>query len=190
MLLLRMAEMLPSFNKDIGRKRLYVHTRGIGINSGDSILLALGVKERLEASVVSDAINTASRVEGLNKFYKTQLLITESVYKGLTSPEKYLIRLIDKVILKGKVGGTGIYEVKPLPTGEVLESERLYYTLYAEAFAFYEKGDFTKAEAAFKSCLEKKNDDAVAKLQMERCIEFQKSGVPQGWDGTYALREK
>ena len=187
---LAMAEILPSFNKEMEEKGFTAISVGIGINMGDSILLALGEEERLEASVISDAINTASRVEGLNKFYKTELLITESVYKGLASPEKYLIRLIDKVILKGKTGGTGIYEVKPLPAGEVLESERLYYALYAEAFAFYEKGDFTKAEAAFKSCLEKKPDDTVVKLQMERCIEFQKSGTPEGWDGTYTLREK
>ena len=112
------------------------------------------------------------------------------MYRQLPHPEKYLIRLVDKVILKGKAVGTSIFEVKPLPPGEILQSEQLYYTLYAEAFSFYERGDFTKAESTFKLCLQKKPEDTVAKLLMERCIDFQKSGAPQGWDGTLTLKEK
>ena len=71
---LAMTQALPRFNKEIEEKGYAPVSVGIGINTGEAMLLALGEKERLEASVVSDAINTASRVEGLNKYYKTQAL--------------------------------------------------------------------------------------------------------------------
>src|SRR5262249_35052638 len=64
---LEMLQLLPRFNEKITEKGFAPVSVGIGINTGEAMLLALGVKERLEASVVSDAINTASRVEGLNK---------------------------------------------------------------------------------------------------------------------------
>lgn len=187
---LAMIEALPRFNKEIQEKGFASVTVGIGINTGDAMLCALGEEERLEASVVSDAINTASRVEGLNKFYKTHLLISETVFRQLTEPDKYLIRLVDKVRLKGKSVGTKIYEVKPLPQGEELKAELLYYQLYAEAFSFYEKGDFVQAQSQFNACLEKKPDDAVVKLLISRCLDFLKTGAPQGWDGTVTLSEK
>lgn len=187
---LAMIEALPRFNKEIQDKGFKHVSVGIGINTGDAMLCALGEKERLEASVVSDAINTASRIEGLNKFYKTQLLISESVYQQLTDPDKYLIRLVDKVRLKGKTVGTRIYEIKPLPSGEALEAERLYYTRYKEAFALYEKGDFAQAEAAFRACLEQRPGDDVVKLLLGRCLDFIKTGTPEGWDGTVTLSEK
>lgn len=185
-----MIQMVPKFNEEVERMGFSPITIGIGINTGEAMIIALGVKERMDASVVSDTINTASRVEGLNKFYKTQLLISESVYQQLTHPEKYLIRMVDKVILKGKHVGKGIYEVSPLPPKKALQNERRYIALFNEAFVSYAKGDFKKAELSFKLCLQQKPSDAAAQLLLERCVNFQKVGAPEGWDGTYTLKEK
>ena len=187
---LAMTNVLPRFNQEIQEKGFSSISLGIGINTGDAMLCALGEKERMEPRVISDVINTASRVEGLNKLYKTQILISEWVYQKLSDPNKYLIRQVDKVKLKGKTIGSRIYEVKSLPEGVELENERLYYALYADAFALYEKGDFSRAEKTFKTCLEKKPDDAVVKLLLDRCLEFRKTGTPPDWDGTVTLTEK
>lgn len=186
---LAMLQILPRFNDDVVSKGFSPITVGIGINTGEAMVFALGVKERMDASVVSDAINTASRIEGLNKFYKTQLLISEAVFQQLAHPEKYLIRLVDKVVLKGKKVGMGIYEVLP-PIKESLENKLRYITLFNEAFDLYTKGDFSHAESAFQLCLKQNPDDAVAQLLLSRCIEFQKTGGPKNWNGTIVLLEK
>ncbi|MBA3604107.1 MAG: GAF domain-containing protein [Parachlamydiaceae bacterium] len=172
-----MNEMLTSFNKKIETQEFAPISVGIGINTGDAMICALGEEERLDASFVSDAINTASRVEGLNKYYKTRLLITEPVFRQLTHPDKYLIRLIDRVFLKGKSQATGIYEVTASPAWELLEEEREYKRLFGEAFGLYEKGDFIGAEVVFKLCLKKKPSDYVVELLLSRCAGYMVSGI-------------
>jgi predicted ATPase/class 3 adenylate cyclase len=185
-----MIQELSRFNEDVVSKGFTPISVGIGINTGEAMIFALGVKERMDASVVSDAINTASRVEGLNKFYETQLLISESVYQRIKHPEKYLIRMVDKVLLKGKNVGTSIYEVcAPSEKGDI-EDERHYFAIYRDAFAAYVNGDFAKAEEAFRKFLVHKPGDAVAEMLLERCVNFQHSGAPEGWDGTFKMLEK
>ncbi|MBA3603213.1 MAG: AAA family ATPase, partial [Parachlamydiaceae bacterium] len=173
-----MNEMLASFNKKIETQGFAPISVGIGINTGDAMICALGEEERLDASVVSDAINTASRVEGLNKYYKTRLLISEAVFKQLPQPEKYLIRLVDRVFLKGKRQATGVYEVSSLPAWELLVVEREYIKSFSEAFVLYERGNFSEAKAIFRLCQEEKPGDYVVELLLNRCISYIASGIP------------
>ncbi len=126
----------------------------------------------------------------MNKYYKTRLLITDAVFKQLTQPDKYLIRLIDRVFLKGKSQATGIYEISALPAWELLEAEREYLNLFNEAFGLYEKGDFAGAEVVFRRCLEKKPEDNVVVMLLSRCAGYIVSGKPFGWDGTSVSLEK
>lgn len=185
-----MTLVLPNFNREIETKGFAPVSVGIGINTGDAMICVLGEEERMDASVVSDTINTASRVEGLNKYYKTKLLISEAVFQQLTNTDKYLIRRVDKVVLKGKTKGMYIYELAPLPSDEVLADELNYFHLFNEAFEFYERGDFNNSEQAFKLCLKQKPTDSVAEILLERSVGFQKTGKPKDWDGTMTLLEK
>ena len=119
------------------------------------------------------------------------MLISESVYTQLNqSEEKYLIRLIDRVFLKGKSQATRIYEVSSLPAWEFLDAERDYIKLFNTAFKLYERGNFSEAENVFKNCLEHKPEDYVAELLMKRCAGYIVSGMPPGWDGTSLFLEK
>ncbi len=185
-----MNEMLASFNKKIEAEGFAPISVGIGINTGDAMICTLGEEERLDASVVSDAINTASRVEGLNKYYRTRLLISDAVYDQLTNKSKYLIRLVDRVVLKGKNKATAIYEVSRLPSPENFQDELSYLELFTNAFASYEKGDFKKAEEAFNLCYKQKPEDYLARMFRDRCSEFLKTGVPADWNGVNILLEK
>ena len=81
---------------------------GIGVNTGKMILGTLGESDRMEGSVISDAVNIATKLEGLTKFYKTPLLISDETLSksvGLNFP----IRLIDKVSVKGKEKPISVY---------------------------------------------------------------------------------
>jgi len=187
---LQMKKALPSFNKDIEEYGLKPLEIGIGLNLGEGIFSIIGEKERLEAHVISDHVNLAARVESLNKYYKTAFLITDVVYDRIADRSEFLIRLIDKVIVMGRTQAVKVYEVKSLPEGEALEAALAYIALFNQAFAAYEKGDFTKAASIFDQCLAQNPDDAVAQLLKLRCIEFEKIGTPSDWDGTFKMTEK
>ena len=182
-----MNEELFRFNQAIEEKGFSKVSVGTGINSGDAMICAIGEEERLDASVVSDAINTASRIENLNKLYQTKLLISEAVYDQLEHPEKYSIRMIDKVVLKGRSLGSRIYEVKSVSEDPEFEG---YIRLYEKAFTFYERGEFKRAEESFKLCLGERGEDRAAQILLGRCIELQQKELPESWDGTITLTEK
>lgn len=187
---LEMQRALDEFNKDIAALGLEPVDIGIGLNGGNAMFSIIGEAERLEGLVISDSVNLSARIESLNKYYHTRFLITGAVYDKIADPERYLIRLIDKIVVKGKTQSAKIYEVEPLPAPEDLPIARDYVALFERGFAAYESGDFASAERAFSECLRRKPSDRVAHRMRERCLEFQVSGVPVGWDGTHQMTEK
>src|SRR5262249_51055973 len=84
---------------------------GIGINSGSLMLGTIGEKQRMEGTVISDAVNLAARVEDLTKTYREPLLISEFTYQQLVDPKAYDIRSVDVVVVKGKTRPVTIYAV-------------------------------------------------------------------------------
>lgn len=92
---------------------------GIGLNTGTLMLGVVGGNHRMETTVVSDAVNVASRIESMNKLYGSQILISESTYVALHDPALYSFRKIDHVVLEGKSNTICIYEVVQLTGGEV-----------------------------------------------------------------------
>ena len=86
-------------------------TIGIGINTGESMLGIIGAEGRLEGTVISDMVNTASRIQTLTKTYGYEILISEACYKAMKHPERYTIQHVDKASLKGKSIKISIYSV-------------------------------------------------------------------------------
>ncbi|HNV68710.1 MAG TPA: adenylate/guanylate cyclase domain-containing protein [Candidatus Ozemobacteraceae bacterium] len=74
---------------------------GIGLNTGTLMLGTVGEHNRINATVISDAVNLASRVEGQTKTYGAEILITETTFKSLIRPHQYLIRTVDTIQVKG-----------------------------------------------------------------------------------------
>ena len=141
---------------------------GIGVNTGNMMLGIVGDGKRLNGTVISDTVNTASRIESVTKIYQSCILISEQTY-GQIDKEAYSIRFIDRVMLKGKHIETPVYEVYDNDSEKVREQKEETLRDYLVAWELYNKQESDKAIAAFKSIIEKSPEDNAAKAMLDKC---------------------
>ena len=105
-------KMLNKYNKILQRAKLPTLQIGIGIHTGPLMLGTIGGQNRMDSTVISDAVNIAARIENLTKTYHTPLLISEASYLELSDKTEYSIQKLDRVKVKGKSKYVNIFEIK------------------------------------------------------------------------------
>ncbi len=159
----------------------------IGIHTGDALVGNIGSKVRLSYTAIGDAVNVASRVESLNRMYRTRILVTEATMSSVM--DHFEARLVDKVAVKGRREGIRLYELLARH-GELDELTQALCQQHYAAMKLYRERDWPAAHAAFMRVLETKPDDGPSLVLAERCAEFAANPPPSVWDGVYQVNLK
>lgn len=182
---LKMIKALQYFNEENKKRGDPEIKIGIGLNAGEVTVGNLGSDKRFDYTVIGDAVNLASRLEGLTKMYGVSLIVSGNVAKKMKTedlPGGYAFREIDRVRVKGKIEPIVIFEVVEAEIYQGIKSD------FEEGRRLYYAGDFRAAAEKFDAVLKKRADDGPAKLLFDRCGEL--STLKGDWDGVYTLTSK
>ena len=184
---LEMMQRVHELQKEWEERQLPKLDIGIGINSGVASVGNMGSDLRYGYTAMGDCVNLASRLEGLNKEYGTNIIISESTLASGRAPD-FLFRELDLIRVKGKLQPVTIHELVSFRDG----ARDLFdlVELFSKARACYKRRDWRQAVGFYEKILKRWPEDGPSMVFYQRCEEFLLEEPDPSWDGVYVMKHK
>ncbi|MEL7356102.1 MAG: ATP-binding protein [Cyanobacteria bacterium J06560_6] len=162
---------------------------GIGIHFGHMMVGMVGESARMQGDAFSDNVNLTARLESLTKLYGVSMLLSGQALALLTHRDRYRIRFLDRVIVKGRSEPIDIYHVIDGEPAAVIAQIEATQPLLEQGQAYYRAGEFERAEASFDEILRQFPRSKSARLYYERIQQLKQAALPS-WSGIWTLTHK
>ncbi|MHC1790013.1 CHASE2 domain-containing protein [Solidesulfovibrio sp.] len=181
---LAMRASVHEVSRDFARLGLPRLAARLGLATGPAVVGNVGSRERFDYTILGDTVNLASRLESLNKYYGTDILLSEAA--RLAAGAAFPCRAVDAVRVKGRTGAVTVYE----PLG--LAGERLpdFAAIYASAREYYVQRDFRRALEGFAAADAARGNDPPSRVLAGRCRACLEHPPPPDWDGVFVPEGK
>jgi len=185
-----MQKAVHELNFERQSKGLPIIKAGIGMHTGPLIIGITGDENRLDAATISDTVNTAARIEGLTKYYRSPLLLSGETLQQISDSQVYQMRNLGQVQLKGKNNLLSIVECNNGCTGPELQRKMITLPFFEEAMNYYFDQRFEEAIKSFENILITDPEDLTVILFMQNSLKFLRDGVPENWTGVEEMLHK
>jgi class 3 adenylate cyclase len=163
---------------------------GVGMHTGPLIMGITGDQDRLDATTISDTVNTASRIESLTKYYKADIIISDACLQQIIDPDIFHLRHLGLVQLKGKQEALRIHECFSGNNEHDLQAKIDSLPVFNEGIIHYLNRSFENACDAFQKVIEICPDDRTAKFFYNKTRQLIDNGIPENWVGVVEMRDK
>ena len=181
---LEMSESVARFNQSVAPYSL--PTR-IGLHAGELTIGAVGAMDHYEYRPTGDVVNTASRVEGFNKYVGTQIAVSDEVIQGL---DGLLTRQLGMFRLKGKGKPLGLHELVNR-SEQVDQAQRETCMIFAEGLTAFRNRSWDEARVAFQQCIDVTEKDGPSQFYLALCEQYLKSPPSEEpWEAVVTLEKK
>ena len=166
---IEMQRQVTSFDREQQSQGRHPVAAGIGVHAGNLILGTIGEDRRMETTVISNAVNLASQLEGLTKVYGAKIAISVQALSSLENSHEYQYRFLDRVSVKGKQAPVAVFEIYDGDLPEQIDRKHETHTDFEQGIFLYFQQRFQEAKNHFQRVLAANPDDRAADLYEKRC---------------------
>lgn len=183
-----MLQALAQFNAERQRIGMMPIRMGLGINTDDVLSGNIGSLKRMDFTVIGDGVNLASRLEGANKAYGTQVLVSALTVRALRG--EYRLRELDWIRVKGKTEPVGIYEILDHFDAEAFPHLDDVVNHFGQGLQHYRSRAWPLAIECFEQALRLHPKDQASSIYRDRCRLLEKTPPAADWDGVWVMQSK